>query len=289
MEFKKIYIEITNCCNLKCSFCPTTKRAPKILTTKEFSHILSSIKNYTKYIYLHIKGEPLSHPNLQEFIQIAHDLDFFVNITTNGTLIKNHTFFLSEISPPRQINFSLHSFDGKLDTIDSTQYLNDIFDFVNKSLIKEKTYISLRLWNYNASESTNIKNLGNNKILEKIKENFKLDYDLAPLIVPGKGLKLKNHLYINSDSEFNWPSLSNEFVGEKGFCHGLKDHIGILSNGDVVPCCLDGEGVIKLGNIFSETLDDILSKPRTVAIQDGFSKKIAVEELCQKCDFKTRF
>lgn len=289
MEFKKIYIEITNCCNLKCSFCPTTKRAPKILTTKEFSHILSSIKNYTKYIYLHIKGEPLSHPNLQEFIQMAHDLDFFVNITTNGTLIKNHTFFLSEVSPPRRINFSLHSFDGKLDTIDSTQYLDDIFDFVNKSLIKEKTYISLRLWNYNASESTNIKNLGNNKILEKIKENFKLDYDLAPLIVPGKGLKLKNHLYINSDSEFNWPSLSNEFVGEKGFCHGLKDHIGILSNGDVVPCCLDGEGVIKLGNIFSETLDDILSKPRTVAIQDGFSKKIAVEELCQKCDFKTRF
>lgn len=289
MKFKKIYIEITNCCNLKCSFCPTTERAPRVMTLDEFNRILNSIKGYTQHIYLHVKGEPLSHPNFQQFVKLASDLGFFVNITTNGTLIKKHAWFLTEVSPPRQINFSLHSFDGELDTIDSSQYLNDIFDFVNNSLLEEKTYISLRLWNYNASERADIKNVGNNRILSKIKEKFSFNSDLSSLITPGKGVKLREHLYLNSDIEFKWPNLSNEYISNRGYCLGLKDHIGILSNGDVVPCCLDGEGIITLGNIFLEEFSNILNSPRTKAIKDGFSKKIAVEELCQKCDFKTRF
>lgn len=289
MRLKKIYIEISNACNLKCSFCPTTKRKIESMTLNQFSYILSSIKGYTKYIYLHVKGEPLFHPNFQEFLKVAKEQDFFVNITTNGTLIKKYSEFLANTAPPRQINFSLHSFDGEVQTIDSGEYLENIFKFCDLSLKTGKTYLSLRLWNYNSSEKEELKNLGNLKILQSIENHFKTEKSLSQKLIPGKGIKLKDNLYLNSDSEFRWPTLCDSIISETGSCYGLKDHIAILSNGDIVPCCLDGEGVIKLGNIFSDTLSSVLNSERTLSIIEGFRSKNAVEELCKKCQFKLKF
>lgn len=287
-NFKKVYIEISNICNLKCSFCPTTKRKAEYMSVERFTNILKEIKGYTKYIYLHVKGEPLFHPNLEKILNIAKAEGFFVNITTNGTLIKNRTELLLSELAPRQINFSLHSFDGNLESIDYNDYLQNILSFVEKSLEKDRTYLSLRLWNFNKNDSESLQQKGNNYILQKIEDRFDLDYKIADLITTGKGLKIKNKLYINSDLEFKWPEMSDVYNEEKGFCYGLRNQIAILVDGTVVPCCLDGEGVINLGNIFELGFKKIIESERAKNIYSGFSNHRAVEELCKKCSFKEK-
>lgn len=258
-RFKRIYIEITSSCNLNCSFCQETLRAPKFMSVDEFTHVLSEVKPYTNYIYLHVKGEPLLHPQLESILQLCSKADITVNITTNGTLIKKRLPELIKY-PVHQINLSMHSADDN-DCIDMDTYIHEVFESCETLLENTDTEISLRLWN--------------------TKEN--------PHIFGQKNVKIKEHLHINVQSPFEWPSIENDYFCERGFCQGLRTHIAILSNGVVVPCCLDGNGIMELGNIFTSSLESILSSERSIAFRNGFNAKRAVEPLCMHCSFKERF
>ena len=59
----------------------------------------------------------------------------------------------------------------------------------------------------------------------------------------------------------------------------------MLVDGTVVPCCLDSAGVLDLGNLFQQNLDEVLASPRARAIYDGFTRHKAVEPLCRRCGY----
>lgn len=288
-RFKKVYIEITNVCNLQCRFCPQTNRERKFITSSEFSHILDEIKEFSDYIYLHVKGEPLLHPNLDEFLSLAFDKGFKVNITTNGTLLSKVKEKLINKPALRQINISLHSFDGNINSNSKEEYLDNIFEFVKSAKEDKSLIIALRLWNLTDDDLFNKKTERNREILNRIETEFKLSFKIEDVIDPQRGIKIDDKIYLNHDSEFIWPDLNNEEFGDKGYCYGLRDQIGILVDGTVTPCCLDGEGKLALGNIFDTGLSEILSGDRAIKIYDGFSKRIVIEEMCKKCGFRTRF
>ena len=151
-KYKRVYIEITNICNLSCSFCPKTGRQKKFLEAKEFRHILNEIKPYTKYIYLHLMGEPLLNKNLEEFLNIAYDEGFIVNITTNGTLINMNKNILKNAKSLRQINISLHSFEANNNEISFNQYFNDILAFIKEMNEDTDTNCAMRLRNIDSSK-----------------------------------------------------------------------------------------------------------------------------------------
>ena len=240
-RFKKVYIEITNKCNLDCSFCTRTKKKKRDLSIEEFKLIIDKIKDYTDYVYLHVQGEPLLHKDLEEFLKICEDNNIKVNITTNGTLINKYVDIFNRSKSLRQINISLHSENNK------DNYLDEVFTACNK--ISSNIYISYRIWN-----------------LTKIDINR----------------------FVDKDNLFEWPDMNNS-VEKDGYCYGLKTHIGILSDGTVIPCCLDASGVIELGNIFNESIEDILNKQITKDIIEGFKNNKAVHPLCRKCNFRERF
>ena len=267
MKFKKIYIEITNMCNLNCSFCLKKSRRNRFLKFEEFKLILKKIKPYTSYLYFHILGEPLLHPLINDFIDYATDMGFFVNITTNGYLIDR----IKKNKNIRQINISLHSYDEKY-CVNLKDYLNGIFNISNK--LSNNTYISYRLWTNNKY---------NKKIIALINNHYNLNIDDS-----FTNIKLAKNIYINQQKEFIWPSKDGSINDLNGKCYGLIDHIGILSDGTIVPCCLDGNGIINLGNIFSDNLEDILISKRVKKIIDGFKENKKIEELCQKCNFNSR-
>ena len=251
---KKVYIEITNNCNLNCSFCTHNKREPKYIGLDEFKIILSKLKGYTNYLYLHVLGEPLLHPLINELINEASK-DFYVNITTNGTLIEN----IKDNKNIRQLNISLHSCNFK-----EEEYLTKIFAVTD--VLKEYTFINYRLW---TSPSSKIISLLENKYQIKINGSQKLD----------------DNVYLDFAKEFVWPSLDNDIHEEYGKCYALRDHIGILVDGTVVPCCLDADGVINLGNIFDDNLNDILSSNRCLKMRKGFEDNKLTESLCKHCGF----
>ena len=283
-----MYIEITSVCNLACSFCPPTARKANILKVDKFNEILDQIKPHTKYIYLHVKGEPLLHPRVDQLLDAAHAKEFKVNITTNGTLLKKNRHKLLGKPALRQMNFSLHSFDGHEGSTDREGYLAEILSFA-KEAAAQGVLISFRLWNLDPVHATDEQKRKNQETLEILEKEFNLDYKIEEKVVPGSGVKIADRIYINQDHEFQWPSLLAPEDDGKGFCHALRSQAAILVDGTVVPCCLDGEGVIDLGNINDKPFSEIIEGERANNLYDGFSRREAVEEMCRKCGYRKRF
>lgn len=288
-KYKKIYLEITSTCNLSCSFCPPTRRPKKFLEVKEFERRLDAIKPYTDYIYLHVKGEPLLHPQLDKLLDLCGEKGIKVNITTNGTLLEKNKDMLLKKPALRQINFSLHSLDGNENAPDKEIYMKTIIDFAKEASRTSLLILSLRFWNIDRDNPDSLDSRKNRALLEIIEKEFQLEYRIEETVQPGRGVKIMDRVYLNQDHEFQWPALTEEEDDGQGFCYGLKDQVGILADGTVVPCCLDGEGVINLGNIDRESFPEILGSPRAVNLAEGFSRRVAVEELCRKCGYRKRF
>lgn len=286
--FKKVYVEITSVCNLACSFCPPTERLANFIKIEQFNNVLDQIKPHTSYIYLHVKGEPLLHPRIDELLEAAHAKGFKVNITTNGTLIAKNRDKLLGKPALRQMNFSLHSFDGNEAATDREEYLSQILSFTREAA-EDGVIISYRLWNLHRENATSAEKRRNRETLEMIEKEFDLDFRIEEKVVPGSGVKITDRIYLNQDYEFEWPSLQAPEDDGKGFCHALRTQAAILVDGTVVPCCLDGEGVINLGNINQTPFSDIVEGERANNLYDGFSRREAVEEMCRKCGYRKRF
>ncbi len=270
---KRIYIEITNVCNLKCSFCSEIKRAPKHMTLTEIKSILTQCKDITDYVYLHVKGEPLVHPNFIEIMDLMQTYNMKVQLVTNGTFIKNY-FCLLNYSCLRKISFSLHSVPFQPEKLD--EYIKPIIEFVKLASKQNTPYCELRFWNQN-----NLDDLSK-ECLQIIQKQF-----INHHATNHNNFELSPHVYLNFDKQFEWPKNSNN-TNQFGSCYGAKRMIAILSNGTVVPCCLDDEGEINLGNIFKTPLQDILKSSRYLNMLEQFNDK-CTEKLCQNCTYRNRF
>lgn len=279
MRFKRVYVEIGNICNLNCSFCSELKREKRQMTVNEFSHIAKAIKPYTDYLYFHIKGEPLLHPHLPEFFDIASEHGFMVNITTNGTLLDKTGDMILSKPALRQINISLHSFPAH----QMEGYLKTVLDFSKKASLEHKKYVVLRFWNLDNNRTTDNASLD---MLGKIKEYFNFEGDL-PEALKSRSVMLEKGIFISFEEEFQWPSLENEFVSDKGICYGTRNMLGILADGTVVPCCLDSNGEAPLGNIFLSPMAEILKKVDKISF--NLTNRHIDLELCKHCSYRTRF
>ena len=274
--YSRVYVEITNICNMNCSFCHGTKRKKKQMTLGEFARVVGNLKGVTEYIYLHVLGEPLTHPMLFTFIEYASKLGFKVAITTNGSLLDKAGEGIIA-SGAYKVNISLHSFEGESEDM-QTDYVSECIDFADKAS-KAGVLTVLRLWNKGSDGE-----LKNDKTLEILKERF--DF---PWTEGARGARIRDKLHVEYGERFVWPDINAEDKGDRVFCYGLSDHFAILVDGSVVPCCLDAEGDMTLGNIFEQDIRTILSAPRAIAIRQGFEKKVATEELCKKCAYARRF
>lgn len=282
-RFSKIYVEITNCCNLHCKFCPDTKRKNEYMSSDNFKNIVERIKSYTECLYLHVKGEPLLHPKFADILKICDENNIKVNITTNGTLILKNIEYIIQTKVINQINISLHSIEQN-DDMDYLKYLDDVLYSCNMINQKTDILVALRLWNL---EDIN-KNEKNIKILNRLEKEFNIE-ELARRASNEKAIKLKPKTYLNQDNEFIWPNINSEKINEYGKCYGLRNQIAILVDGTVVPCCLDQDGDIILGNIYNETIDEILAKDKCKKIIKNFEKHEIIEPLCKTCGFIKRF
>ena len=276
MRFRKIYLEISNLCNLKCNFCPGTKRPGRRLSVEEFSELLPKLRPYTDFLYFHLMGEPLCHPNLEEFLAIANVHGFKVILTTNGTLLAKQQEVLRNAPALHKINISLHAFESNDLAIPFEQYLDDCFAF-GKSMNGNKIVV-YRLWNQGGADELN------DSILSTMKLFFPESW-----VKERQGIRIADRTYIEHGDKFDWPDLSAPEGDSKVFCYGLRDQLGVLCDGTVVPCCLDHEGDLALGNLFETELEEILSSSRAQSIYNGFTKREAMETLCRRCGYARRF
>ncbi|MGE9907661.1 radical SAM/SPASM domain-containing protein [Lachnospiraceae bacterium SGI.231] len=288
-RFQKIYIEIINRCNLSCSFCPTSDRPARMMSVDEFAKIAAQVTPFTDYICLHVKGEPLMHPWLGDILAIAHQNGLKVNLTTNAVLLpEKHQLLLGETAP-RQISLSLHSFDANtMHTRDFRSYLENAIDFARTFTMTTPGYISFRLWNLDGTAKAD-QRLRNQFILEALEQAYHLAQPIDAYVGKVHGNTIAPHTYVNFDQLFEWPDEHASDYGFNGTCHGLRHQLAILADGQVVPCCLDHNGHLALGNIFIESLDTILCKEKSLRIIEDFRSHHIHENLCRRCGYRTRF
>jgi len=273
----KAYLEITNACNLSCSFCHGTKRPIRSLSVEEFTHAARELRNFAEFLYFHLMGEPLLHPKLGEFFEIAHSMGFKTVITTNGTLLQRRSDVLLSAPSLYKVSISLHSFEANEQGIDFEKYLLDCFRFC-ESAAERGIIAVLRLWNQGGKDSLN------EKIIRTMHEFFD-GSETKEWKVTYSGYRIKDKIFLEWGELFEWPDTDAEYCGDDHSCYGLRDQVGVLSDGTVVPCCLDADGSIPMGNIFSTPLSDILSSERAVRLKESFQTRRITEKLCKRCGY----
>lgn len=273
--YSRVYVEITNICNMRCSFCHGHARLPGKMTQDEFAHILDQLTGQTEYIYYHLMGEPLTHPQLPDFLRMAARKGFRSVITTNGTLLKKHGSALIAAGI-HKVSISLHSFEGD-DQQAHLDYLHDVAAFADTAS-KAGVIVVLRLWNKGCDGGLNSRAI-----------SFLRGLLVGQWVENSRGMRIRDRLYLEWGDRFQWPDKDAPVQGDTFFCYGMRDHFGILCDGSVVPCCLDSDGVMTLGNIFEQDIQDILASPRATAIAEGFRARTASEDLCRRCAYAQRF
>lgn len=276
MRFQKIYVEISNLCNLKCSFCPGTKRPGRRMSVEEFSSLMPKLRPYTDYLYFHLMGEPLCHPDLEKFLTIAGNQGFRVILTTNGTLLPKLQALLLNAPALHKVNVSLHAFEANIGGKSLEDYVRGCLEF-GKAAAGRKIVV-YRLWNQGGQDALN------GQILEQMRHFFPQEWEQQR-----QGIRIGEKTFLEYGDKFDWPDLAAQEGSSRVFCYGLRDQLGVLCDGTVVPCCLDHEGDLALGNAFTQPLEEILESPRAKAIYDGFSHRQAMEPLCRRCGYARRF
>lgn len=288
MKFHRAYVEVTNVCGLACSFCPPKLQPTTTMSLSFFESILKQLREYTDEIALHVMGDPMVLSNLGEYLELAHRAGFKVMITTSGFYLdeaRREALFHPSL---RQINISLNSFNKNSVSRTFESYMEPILQLCDEKLSRhEDFFINLRLWNLDEARS---EKHFNEKLFTLLENHFSLEKGTitSPVSSERQSLRLAPKILLHFDRYFEWPSLNNPTRGN-GYCHGLSKQIAILADGRVVPCCLDGEGIMELGNLHTINLGKILASKRSSEITEGFAKGICTEELCQKCSYKERF
>ncbi len=287
MKFYRIYIELTNVCGLSCSFCPTKELPSQQMDLDFFESVIIQARAYTKEIACHVVGDPLTLSNLSDYLNIIHKHGLKAMLTTSGYFLKKHTYDTLFHPCVKQINISLNSFNKNDTSITFEQYITPVLSLCHAKLEREEElFINLRVWNLDEMMS---EREFNETLFSRLSGAFDSELDLDNVYKERpRSIRLASKILIHFDNYFEWPSLNNKNYGD-GTCQGLQSHVAILASGKVVPCCLDCDGVMELGDLHQKSLKEILSGKRATNMLEGFKEGKAVEELCQKCSYKERF
>jgi len=288
VKFHRAYVEVTNVCGLACTFCPPKLHPTTTMELPFFKKVVEELSAYTDEIALHVMGDPMVLTNLREYLEIAYASGLKVMITTSGFYLdsaRREALFHPSI---RQINISLNSFNKNSVSRSFESYMEPILELCDEKLLRSKDFfINLRVWNLDEEQS---EKEFNEKLFELLERHFDLEEGSVASQINGErqSIRLASKILLHFDRYFEWPSLSNTHESD-GYCQGLDKQIAVLSDGRVVPCCLDSEGIMELGNLRETNLGKILKTKRSLAVVNGFAKGICSEELCQKCSYKERF
>ena len=238
------------------------------MTLEEFEQLTDRLRGQIRFLYFHLMGEPMLHPHLDDFIRIAGEKGFVPILTTNGTLLAQGLKHL-----PYKIQISLHSLEGN-GREDAARYVDEVMRFVLPAA-EQGAIVVLRLWNQGGFDSRN------ETLMDLIAQ-----YIPRPWTERYDGWKLSEKVYLEYDQMFEWPEDDHEeYDVDEVFCYALRNQIGVLVDGTVVPCCLDHDGSVPLGNLYKQSLEEILSSPRAQALYDGFSHHHATEPFCKRCEY----
>jgi len=313
-----IFIEITNYCNMGCSFCPSPilERPRLFMDENLFYKIIDEIKKekITDTVYFHLMGEPLLHPKVFDFMKYTFNNGFKIILVSNISSIRTRRMEIRSIL--QYVNYlviSLQSFDEesfkekKTEKISFEEYIDLIKNVISTKYANNfKVRISIQIIENSKVKFKNylrdIRLLSNNSELKQFMDKYFTSffktiankYQLNHKPMEAQKLNYKNFYYqpfdnvsISTRAVTTWANNMNESNKIRpaivGKCDALHKQIGILANGEVVPCCLDYDGNIVLGNCQVDPLTEIMNSGQYQKLKEGFKKGRLYHSYCKKC------
>ncbi len=242
-----------------------------------FQHVLNEALPLCRTISLHVQGEPLLHPDFEAILSVCDNAKAQVHLVTNGTFLCNYPNLLSHDSLYK-ISVSLQSASFQNKEFLST-YMDTILAAAEQVSCRTRPFLELRFW-----RSDQLAQDADSFCMERIKNR----YSFQPT-ARKNNWQIADHVFVSQENDFEWPEISGNKGNAKGTCFGTRNQIGILSDLTVVPCCLDADGNIPLGNLGETSLQEILSGSRFIAMREGFQNGIIEEPFCRTCTYRYRF
>ncbi|MGN8412500.1 radical SAM/SPASM domain-containing protein [Helicobacter pylori] len=276
--FKKIYIELSDICGLQCSFCPNPKNIRGVMPLELFEKVCKEAAPLTQMITLHVLGDPCKLKNLKHYLSTAKRFSLKVDLVTSGVYLHNFETLLQDAI--YQISISLDAGLDAHNKLNQHRYIQKILEFCRYKCEKNsEVFLNLRIQDSTLDKHQNL--------IKPFLESFEC-VSLEGLKTQGRARLFKKS-FLNIQKTFKWPSLNapNPLNQESKipYCYGLIKQIAILSNGVVVPCCMDTQAHINLGDLNHMPLKDILNSQKAMAIKTHFLKGEALEPLCQNCSY----
>ncbi|MFP6144790.1 radical SAM/SPASM domain-containing protein [Helicobacter pylori] len=276
--FKKIYIELSDICGLQCSFCPNPKNVRGVMPLELFEKVCKEVAPLTPIITLHVLGDPCKLKNLNRYLNVAKRFSLKVDLVTSGEYLRDFEALLQDII--YQISISLDAGLDHHNKLNQHRYIQKILEFCRYKCEKNsEVFLNLRIQDSTLEKHQNL--------IKPFLESFEC-ISLETLISQGRARLFKKS-FLNIQKTFKWPNLNaqNPLNQESKipYCYGLIKQIAILSNGVVVPCCMDTQAHINLGDLNHTPLKDILNSQKAMAIKTHFLKGEALELLCKNCSY----
>ncbi|MGL2702246.1 radical SAM/SPASM domain-containing protein [Helicobacter pylori] len=276
--FKKIYIELSDICGLQCSFCPNPKNIRGVMPLELFEKICKEAAPLTQIITLHVLGDPCKLKNLNHYLSTARRFSLKVDLVTSGAYLHDFETLLQDAI--YQISISLDAGLDNHNKLNQHRYIQKILEFCRYKCEKNsEVFLNLRIQDSTLEKHQNL--------IKPFLESFEY-VSLENLKSQGRARLFKKS-FLNIQKTFKWPDLNAQNPlnqeSKTPYCYGLIKQIAILSNGVVVPCCMDTQAHINLGNLNHTSLKDILNSQKAMAIKTHFLKGEALELLCKNCSY----
>lgn len=254
-----IRIETTNLCNLKCRMCPQSVKTPGVargcMRFELFQSIVTQIaafpENRESLFYLHICGEPLLHKDLVRFVRFAAESGLRPILTTNATLLTRDKALQLIQAGLSRIEFSFEGLDAA--TYESIR-IGAHFEGVSKNI---RTFLELN------------RDAGSPIHTELVIVDLP---DLDPQRVKDFADRMRSDFdTVNISGYFDWLGRVDtagfereEYVG----CSSVDSDLNVLWDGRVVPCCLDVDGAMVIGDFTKQSYLEVLSSLRRHALRE---------------------
>ncbi|WP_187903086.1 radical SAM/SPASM domain-containing protein [Helicobacter pylori] len=276
--FKKIYIELSDICGLQCSFCPNPKNIRGVMPLELFEKICKEAAPLTPIITFHVLGDPCKLKNLNHYLNAAKRFSLKVDLVTSGAYLRDFETLLQDTI--YQISISLDAGLDNHNKLNQHRYIQKILEFCRYKCEKNsEVFLNLRIQDSTLEKHQNL--------IKPFLESFEC-VSLETLKSQGR-IRLFKKSFLNIQKTFKWPDLNAPNpLNQKSkipYCYGLIKQIAILSNGVVVPCCMDTQAHINLGDLNHTPLKDILNSQKAMAIKTHFLKGEALEPLCKNCSY----
>jgi MoaA/NifB/PqqE/SkfB family radical SAM enzyme len=315
-----LFIEITNACNFKCTWCPDAimGRRRGFMKKERVFRLLDEIAEKRAWlgplypVKLHQMGEPMLHPDLAEIVAYAEGRGVGIELNTNCGFITGEriealyraglTNLILSYQTPDPTTFKTR----KAPKLVFDEYRDKVRLAVErKAAFRARTNIEIDIMNTKHADGCRIVSEDEQAVAFLADwigfcQGLEQRYGLPPRLHDRERLR-RTHFLEEDENSGRYTLLDGvhlvwkrchtwgNVIGGQGsrpavdtYCPAPYDQFVVQWNGDVVSCCTDYEGLTRTANVFASSIEEVWGgRTRRDRLKDMLEGRLL--DVCARC------